>query len=86
MPKKMKRHNAPWTPAELLSMRRCAAKGDSSTDFADRTGRSVGAVKWKAMVNGVRFRSIAQPKGVQRKLAKLRQKYGMRATLESRAS
>ena len=33
-------------------------------------GRSTGAVKYKAMVEGIRFRFIDQPAGVQKKLAR----------------
>ena len=34
------------------------------------TRRSTGAVKYKAMVEGIRFRFIDQPAGVQKKLAR----------------
>ena len=37
---------------------------------AKELGRSTGAVKYKAMVEGIRFRFIDQPAGVQKKLAR----------------
>ena len=37
---------------------------------AKERGRSAGAVKYKAMVEGIRFRYIDQPAGVQKKLAR----------------
>jgi len=61
------RYMKPWTAAELRSMRRCAAKGDSARDFAARIGRTRGAVAFKAMVEGVSFHNVKQPAGVQKR-------------------
>ena len=67
-----KKHNAPWTPADLKRMRSIAAAGYSAREAAKELGRSTGAVKYKAMTEKVSFHAIKQPKGTQRKLARLR--------------
>lgn len=72
--KKMKRHNDPWTPADLKRMRALARARMSARLAAKELGRSTGAVKYKAMVEGVRFHAINQPKGVQVKLARARRR------------
>lgn len=78
-----KKHNSPWTPADLRRMRKEAVDGASARMAAKALGRTPGAVKYKAMVEGIRFRAINQPQGVQQKLARRRRKYGMRATLKT---
>ena len=70
MAKSARKQNAPWTPADLKKMR-ALAKGKMSARLAAKElGRSTGAVKYKAMVEGIRFRYIDQPAGVQKKLAR----------------
>lgn len=63
------RDNRPWTPYDLKRMRAHAAEGMSARQSAQRLGRSHGAVKFKAMVEGVRFHAINQPPGTQRRRA-----------------
>lgn len=64
-----KRHNRPWTPHDLKRMRAKARAGMSARLAARELGRSTGSVKYKAMVEGVSFHAINQPKGVQRRPA-----------------
>lgn len=66
MPKK--KLGKPYTPADLKKMRTLAKSGVSARIAAKELGRSRGAVAYKAMVEGIRFRSIEQPRGVQKKL------------------
>ena len=70
MAKSARKHNAPWTPADLKKMRARAKAKLSARLAAKELGRSTGAVKYKAMVEGIRFRFIDQPAGVQLKLAR----------------
>jgi hypothetical protein len=70
MAKSARKHNAPWTPADLKKMRGLAKAKLSARLAAKELGRSTGAVKYKAMVEGIRFRFIDQPAGVQIKLAR----------------
>lgn len=72
--KAKKKHNAPWTPADLKKMRQLARAKLSARLAARELGRSTGAVKYKAMVEGVRFQFINQPKGVQKRLARRRRR------------
>jgi hypothetical protein len=51
-------------------MRQLAKQKLSARLAAKELGRSTGAVKYKAMVEGIRFRFIDQPAGVQLKLAR----------------
>jgi hypothetical protein len=67
---KSRKHNSPWTPADLKKMRTLAKAKMSARLAAKELGRSTGAVKYKAMVEGIRFRFIDQPAGVQKKLAR----------------
>jgi hypothetical protein len=60
---------APWTPRDLRLMRSLARKGMSTRQAAPLIGRTVGALKYKAMTENVRFHFIEQPKGVQRRPA-----------------
>lgn len=77
--------NKPWSPADLKKMRALAAQGYSAREAAIELGRTTGATKYKAMVEGIRFKAIDQPAGVQKKLARIRRKVGMRATLKRAA-
>lgn len=67
---KLHRHNDPWTPADLKKMRILARERMSARLAAKELGRSTGAVKYKAMVEGIRFQHIRQPRGVQKRLAR----------------
>jgi hypothetical protein len=58
----------PWTPADLKKMRALAKAKLSARLAAKELGRSRGAVAYKAMVEGIRFRAINQPRGVQKML------------------
>lgn len=62
-----KRLMQPWTPKDLKLMRLCARQKLSAKAAAALLGRTRGAVAYKAMVEGVSFRAIAQPAGVQRR-------------------
>ena len=65
-----RKHNAPWTSADLKKLRALAKARKSARLAALELGRTAGAVKYKAMVEGVRFRFIDQPAGVQTRLAR----------------
>jgi hypothetical protein len=80
-----KKNNQPWTPADMKRMRKDASDGRSAREAAKNLGRTPGAVKYKAMVEGVRFHAINQPQGPQKRLARRRRKFGMRATLRAAA-
>lgn len=73
-----KKHNAPWLAPDLKRLRALARARMSARLAAKKLGRTTGSVKYKAMVEGVRFHAIKQPRGVQRrpalrrKLARLR--------------
>jgi hypothetical protein len=82
---KSKKHAKPWTPADMKVMRAKAREGQSARLAAKALGRTPGAVKYKAMVEGVRFHAINQPQGPQKRLARRRRKFGMRATLRAAA-
>jgi len=75
-----RKHNAPWTSADLKKMRALAKSKKSARLAAMELGRSPGAVKYKAMVEGVRFRFIEQPAGVQTRLARRRRRAGAKKT------
>lgn len=75
-----------YTPADLRTMRAMAKAGKSARECAEKLGRSRGAVAFKAMNEGIRFRSVNQPRDVQRRLARLRMKTGrMDVTLSGAA-
>ena len=61
--------NTPWKPADLAKLRDCAKRKLSSRQAAAELGRSTGAVKYKAMVEHIRFHAINQPRGTQRRPA-----------------
>lgn len=83
-----RKHNSPWSELEVARMRRFAKEGKSAVQFAKASGRTHGAIKYKAMVEGIRFHFIEQPKGVQKKLGRKRARLGdMTVTLRrSRAA
>lgn len=53
-----KKHNAPWTPADNKKLRALAKAKVSARVAAEKLGRSAGATRYKAMMEGVSFRSI----------------------------
>lgn len=69
---KPKKHNAPWQARELKRLRALARERMSARLAAAALGRTTGAVKYKAMREGVRFHAIEQPRGVQRRPAQRR--------------
>lgn len=56
--KKAKNHMRDWTNQDVRRMRQCARKRISARVAAQKLGRSPGAVRYKAMMERVRFRSI----------------------------
>lgn len=48
----------PWTPAQVRRMRSLAVRGKSTAQAAKALRRSPGAVRFKAMNEGISFRSI----------------------------
>jgi hypothetical protein len=70
MPKIRSNHHATWTSAELKKLRAFAKQRLSARLAAQELGRTTGAVKYKAMTEGIRFRFIEQPAGVQKRLAR----------------
>jgi hypothetical protein len=56
--KKAKNHMRDWTAQDVRRMRQCARKRISARVAAQKLGRSPGAVRYKAMMERVRFRSI----------------------------
>lgn len=80
---KSRKHGQPWGATELAKMRKLARERMSARLAAKALRRTVGATKYKAMTEGVRFHAIEQPRGVQQLLARRRERYGMRATLKA---
>jgi len=52
------RHMREWTAGDMKKMRELAKKRISARVAAGKLGRSPGAVRYKAMMEGVSFRSI----------------------------
>jgi hypothetical protein len=69
---KPKRLTLPYTAADLKIMRTMARQKKSARETAKVLGRTRGAVAYKAMVEEIHFRAIAQPAGVQRRPAQRR--------------
>jgi hypothetical protein len=65
--KKLKRHATAWSENEVRNLRAYAKQGLPAREAAKRLGRAHGATRYKAMVLGITFRSIRQPKGAQKK-------------------
>lgn len=55
---KNKKHMKPYSDAELRRMRQLAKDRVSARVAAQKLGRSPGAVRYKAMMEGISFRSI----------------------------
>jgi len=56
--KKRRRVSRPWTPDDVKSLKRFAKDRLSGTATAKKLRRTPGAVAQKAMLLGIRFRSI----------------------------
>ena len=80
MAKSSRKHNAPWTSADLKKLRALAKGKKSARLAAMELGRSTGAVKYKAMVEGIRFRFIEQPAGVQASIARRKKRAARKKT------
>ncbi len=65
--KHAQRHNRPWSGRDLATLKAKARQRASAREAAKTLRRSCGAVRYKAMVEGVTFRSINQKPGVQRR-------------------
>ena len=59
--------NKPWDAADMKRLRADARRGASARQAAKNLGRTVGSVKYKAMVEEVHFKFVRQPSGVQRR-------------------
>jgi hypothetical protein len=55
---KNRRHMKEYTEADIRRMREYARRRISARVAAQKLGRSPGAVRYKAMMEGIRFRSI----------------------------
>lgn len=55
---KSKKHMKPYSEADIRRMRELARKRVSARMAAQKLGRSPGAVRYKAMMEGISFRSI----------------------------
>jgi hypothetical protein len=53
-----KKSGSPWTAAEMRRMRQFAKAKVSARVAAQKLGRSPGATRYKAMMEGVSFKSI----------------------------
>lgn len=67
---KANRHGRRWTSRDLVKLRALARAGLSARQAAPKLGRTTGAIKYKAMVERVRFTFVEQPRGVQRAIAR----------------
>jgi hypothetical protein len=56
--KQARRHMAEWSEHDVRRMRAYAKRRVSARITAGKLGRSPGAVRYKAMIEGVSFRSI----------------------------
>jgi hypothetical protein len=60
--KKAARHMREWTAADMKKLRSFSKAKLSARVAAEKLGRSAGAVRYKAMMEGVSFRSINRRK------------------------
>lgn len=58
MKKKARNHMRDWTERDVRVMRKCAKAKLPARVAAEKLGRSPGATRYKAMMEGVSFRSI----------------------------
>ncbi len=70
MPSKKKQAPREWTARDVQIMRALARKRYSARLAGKALRRSRGAVAFKAMTLGVRFRAVEQPRGVQKRRAR----------------
>ena len=56
--KKPTNNMLPYSAADMRKMRKCARSRISARVTAQKLGRSPGAVRYKAMMEGISFRSI----------------------------
>lgn len=60
----------PWTPKELEKLRAIAASGRSAREASKALRRPHPGLRYKAMVEGIKFFSVRQPAGVQKRIAR----------------
>ena len=60
--KKGARHMREWSASDMKKLRQFAKERVSARVAAQKLGRSPGAVRYKAMMGGVSFRSINRKK------------------------
>ncbi len=68
----MKSQPKPWTPKEISRLRAIAKSGKSAREASEILGRPHPGLRFKAMVEGIKFFSVKQPAGVQRRPAQRR--------------
>lgn len=62
----------PWTPAEIKRLRAIAKSGKSAREASEILHRPHPGLRFKAMVEGIKFFSVRQPAGVQKRIARRR--------------
>ena len=68
MPIRLSQSNPrPWRPVDVRRMKLFARRSYSAREAGNLLGRTRGAVAYKAMVLGVSFHAIHQPRGVQKR-------------------
>jgi hypothetical protein len=72
---KKKVHASKWTAGELATLRLFSKAGFSSRAAARALGRTHATTRWKAMMEGISFRSINQVSN-QKRLGRKRRKTG----------
>lgn len=75
----------PWSKAEVARLRKFAAEGKSAREVSKKLRRPHAGLRYKAMIEKIRFSSTPQPAGVQKRLGRKRRVLGMRATLKRAA-
>jgi hypothetical protein len=60
----------PWTPAEVKKLRSIAKSGMSAREASTILNRPHPGLRYKAMVEGIKFFSVRQPAGVQKRIAR----------------
>lgn len=62
----------PWSAGELTRLRAIAASGKSAREASKILRRPHPGLRFKAMTEGIKFFSVRQPAGVQKRLARRR--------------
>lgn len=57
---KAKKAGSNWSAADVRRLKAYAGKGVSSRVAAEKLGRAPGATRFKAMVEGISFRSVTR--------------------------